>query len=55
MIRKRKRNLSVLVGREAEEVQEQIVGEALKKVVMRKGDRLRLKEIGPGGWLGRAK
>ena len=40
---------------EAEEVQEQIVGEALKKVVMRKGDKLRLKEMGPGGMAGKGK
>ena len=55
MVRKRKRNMSVLVGMEAEEVQEQIVGEALKKVVMRKGEELRLKEMGPGGMAGKGK
>ena len=40
---------------EAEEVQEQIVGEALKNVVMRKGDKLRLKEMGAGGMAGKGK
>ena len=40
---------------EAEEVEEQIVGEALKNVVMRKGDKLRLKEMGPGGMAGKGK
>ena len=40
---------------EAEEVEEQIVGEALKNVVMRKGDKLRLKEMGAGGMAGKGK
>ena len=36
-------------------MEEQIVGEALKNVVMRKGDKLRLKEMGPWGMAGKGK
>ena len=46
MVRKRKQNLSVLVGMEAKEVQEQIMCEALTQVMVRKDNNLRLKEIG---------
>ena len=47
--RKRKRNMSLLIGQEAEDVQEQIASFAIKNMVERKGNTLRLKEIGPGG------
>ena len=55
VVRRRKGNLSMLVGREAEEVQEQIVSVTLKQVVERKGNKLRLKEMGPGGKAGMGK
>ena len=53
--RERKRNLTVLVGKEAEEVQEQIVSVALKGVVERKGNKVRLKEMVGGGKAGMGK
>ena len=41
--------MSLLIGQEAEDVQEQIASFAIKNMVERKGNTLWLKEIGPGG------
>ena len=46
---RRKRNLSVLVGMEANDAQEQIVSSALQRVRERKGDSFRLKSASGGG------
>ena len=46
---RRKRNLSMLVGKESEEAQEQIVSSALTRIIVRKGDRLRMKQMDGGG------
>ena len=47
--------MSLLIGQEAEDVQEQIASFAIKNMVERKGNTLRLKEIGPGGKAGLGK
>ena len=49
---RRKRNLSLLVGREEEKVQEQIISEAFNRIAERKGERFRINLIkgsGKGG------
>ena len=47
---RRKRNLSVMVGRESEEAQEQIVSSTIQRILEKKGDkRFRLKLMGGGG------
>ena len=50
-VSRRKRNLSMLVGREGDEVQEQIVSGALSRIAERKGAKFRLKQMEGGGIL----
>ena len=52
---RRKRNLSLLVGREEEDAQEQIVSGAVSRVAMRKGAMFRLKQMEGGGVSGQGK
>ena len=52
---RRKRNLTVMVGREGEEAQEQIVSSALGRIAERKGVKFRLKQMGGGGLGGQGK
>ena len=52
---RRKRNLSLLVGREEEEAQEQIVSSAVNNIALRKGLKFRLKQMQGGGIEGRGK
>ena len=50
---RKKRNLSVLVGREKNEAVEQIVGKALKNIAARKGKNFRLRQMEGGGFEGK--
>ena len=52
VINRRKRNISVLVGREADDAQEQIVSSALQRVVENKGKNFWLKSATGGGFKG---
>ena len=52
---RRKRNLSVLVGREGDEAQEQIVSGALTRIAESKGVKFRLKNMEGGGLGGQGK
>ena len=55
MVGIRKRNLSLLLGRESEIVQEQIVSSAISRVMSKKGQKFRLKLMGAGGTRGMSK
>ena len=52
LVGRRKRNLSLLVGRESEIVQKQIVSSAISRVMSKKGQKFRLKLMGAGGTRG---
>ena len=52
---RRKRNLSVLLGKEEEKAQEQIVSEALGRIEERKGKKFRLRFMKGGGKGGESK
>ena len=47
--KKRKRNLSEMVGRESIEAQEQITSDVIKQIIKKKGDTFRLKLSKGGG------
>ena len=53
--RRRKRNLSLLLGKEEDDAQEQIVSEALSRISKRKGTKFRLKLMEGGGVCGQGK
>ena len=52
---RRKRNLSLHIGRESIVSQEEIVNTALNKIGLRKGHKFRLKQMGGGGKAGHGK
>ena len=47
--RRRKQSMSLLIGREADQEQEHIVGSVLSKLRTRKGEQFRLKNSYGGG------
>ena len=55
VVNRRKRNLSLLVGKEEEGAQEEIISVALNRIAERKGDKFRLKLMGGGGVCGQGK
>ena len=52
---RRKRNLSLLVGRENDDAQEQIISSAINTIGLRKGHKFQLKRMGGGGMGGQGK